>query len=189
MPNWCSNQLTITGPIEELRRFDQNCKGFDRFDQDKNKKLKFSFHALLPTPQDIIQAHLDDSSNQKWYNWSLQHWGTKWDVSDIDYDFDQEIPKITVLFATAWGPPTNLFSNIKTQYPNLYFELKYEEGGMGFAGIFTAHGDDETDDCYDSSDCEKYDQLLIEYFNYNPEWLVWSRSEDPDFENEPNMHI
>jgi hypothetical protein len=41
----------------------------------------------------------------------------------IKYDFD-----------TAWSPPMEGLVIISKKYPNLSFELKYEEEGMGFKG-------------------------------------------------------
>jgi Ferredoxin-like domain in Api92-like protein len=45
MPNWCSNNIVVTGPCEEIARFAQMC-----IRQDQNGQPWFDFNSLIPMP-------------------------------------------------------------------------------------------------------------------------------------------
>ena len=44
MPNWCSNKVVVTGPVEEIARFTQTCI------RPKDGTLSFDFNSLIPMP-------------------------------------------------------------------------------------------------------------------------------------------
>ncbi len=71
-----------------------------------------------------------------WYDWNVRNWGTKWDVavSDDDSYPDTELiveeewsDRIAYRFNTAWSPPSEAITTLSKQYPNLIFNLSYEE--------------------------------------------------------------
>ena len=82
------------------------------------------------------------SADNSWYNWNNRNWGTKWDVAVRDGD---EYPEThlteetdTVLdyrFNTAWAPPIPAIEKLSQQYPEVEFELEYEEE-TGWGGCF-----------------------------------------------------
>lgn len=74
-----------------------------------------------------------------WYDWSVANWSTKWDACESDIEeFSNEF--LAINFETAWAPPEGWFRKICTDYPNLQFELKYDEPGMGFFGRMRSTG-------------------------------------------------
>jgi len=110
MPNWCENQLTVTGDVTEF---------YEKFTNMK---------AIVPMPADT----------KDWYHWAIENWGVKWDFDAIADSHDDDF--LYYVFETAWGPPTKFIKKAALLYPDLYFVLKYDEPGMGFMGCCTAKG-------------------------------------------------
>ena len=78
-----------------------------------------------------------------WYDWNVRNWGTKWDVAvshDDNYP-DTELvedwsDRLIYSFNTAWSPPFPAIENLSKQYPNLTFNISYEEE-TGWGGEVT----------------------------------------------------
>jgi hypothetical protein len=89
---------------------------------------------------------LNTKASPNWYDWSVQHWGTKWEASDVSCD-DEDIFRIEddierqkeestlrLSFLSAWSPPTNALMKSKLTKLGIYYRLDYYEGGVGFFG-------------------------------------------------------
>ena len=122
MPNWCMNDLRISGDTEEILRFIE----------DNKTDGEFCFKTLFPEPE---YANPED-----WYEWRLQNWGTKWDVDgDVDVNkLDDDLYRL--YFTTAWSPPIHWFETVIKNYPALKFELNAGEPGMGWHHVWQAQG-------------------------------------------------
>ena len=46
MPNWCTNNIVVTGPVEEIAQFIQRC-----IRQSEKGKSYFDFKSLIPMPE------------------------------------------------------------------------------------------------------------------------------------------
>lgn len=142
MPNNCQNLLIISGPITDLKKF-----------EEKSADRKFQLQNYWPMPEDpenhIDEPHWSDalSSLPDWYKWRLMNWGTKWDLYEergmwITYDESTGVGDLTmsageeirISFLSAWSPPDKGIENICTLWPNLKFTLIYVEVGNDFAG-------------------------------------------------------
>lgn len=125
MPNWCRNNLTV-----------------ESIDTNLINKFKLAldtdglFQAIKPNPK------------EEWsYDWSVENWGTKWDVDGKDIQVIQiDDDRIVVEFDTAWGPPISFYEYLEELGYHVF--AMYHEEGMAFCGIFT-EGDD---DCYEYGD-------------------------------------
>ena len=113
MPNWCNNVVTINSDDpEKIKRIETAIN---------EGKL---FEEFLPFP------------NGEWdYNWCVENWGTKWDISQ------QEIIEVTddsisFRFDTAWSPPHNFYS--KMTELGFDIDVMYNETGMQFVGHYTS---------------------------------------------------
>lgn len=124
MPNWCANSTT-----------------FKHEDPEQITRLKTAFLDLklftefVPPPADI---------GENWYHWSIENWGTKWDVNGSDDGVvDLKENEITLYFDTAWSPPLEFYIAME----NLGFTVEgyYYEPGMNFVGKWDENGDD----CYE----------------------------------------
>ena len=72
--------------------------------------------------------------DDRWYNWRVQNWGTKWDCYSLEMD-DTDMPHgFEVTFETAWSPPEEVCYAIKDQYDDLSISWFYDEPGCEIAG-------------------------------------------------------
>lgn len=93
------------------------------------KETSFSFEKLIPQP------HFDEK-DEGWYEWRLEHWGTKWDRGDFKI-LNEGSGALILSFTTAWCPPSAFFESLVQKYPDIWLHCEWnEEGGM--AGIFVA---------------------------------------------------
>ena len=74
-------------------------------------------------------GHPDD----RWYDWRLQNWDTKWDAYDVEV-IDEDPDCIEIQFDTAWSPPEAICSALREQYPDLSISWFYDEPGCEIAG-------------------------------------------------------
>ena len=124
MPNWCMNQVTLTGPVEKIKALTDAI--------EKNKLLNH----LVPMDQD----------DPEWYTKNINAWGTKWEVSDVQFDVSEDGTEISMSFDSAWGPPTTAFKTWGEENVDCTFTLKYFEPGIGFAGSADWDGEYFNDD-------------------------------------------
>jgi hypothetical protein len=112
---------------------------------DPGDIAEFSFHALYPVPEEFRCFPYDDTRAKELgdlvgsprpyggYGWEGQHWGCKWGACDSSLDSEDE-GYLEYDFSTAWGPPVPFLDKVSADWPNLSFELTYDEAGMGFRG-------------------------------------------------------
>lgn len=146
MPNWCSNELTVSGEQKQIAKF-------RKLAEQKNKdgeKQALSLGNFYPEPdytKVAVYSTFKGLSGDKrdkpvkpdraWYDWRLQHWGTKWELSNVEL-IDEDTEYLVYGFDTAWSPPVEWFEKVAKDYPELTFRLKYEEEGVGFMGVAKA---------------------------------------------------
>ena len=115
MPNWVRNKLFIHGPTEQVKQCTLDIAS-------DNEHI--SFEKILPRPKDIGDG---------WYDWSVENWGTKWDVAET---FEDENGYIC--FDTAWSTPQELICILSEKYPNLSFEVAFADEDLGNnCGLYT----------------------------------------------------
>lgn len=124
MPNWCSNTLTLyhEDPQEISRAADAFQRG------------------------EFLQEFVPNPAGEWSYEWSCEHWGTKWDVGGKDYgppDISEDGRTMNVNFDSAWSPPTAAYDVMVDQ--GFEIEAMYYEPGCAFAGIYSSGCDDSYD--------------------------------------------
>lgn len=168
MPNYCSNKLVVTGEPEKLAEFVKTLGENNEFSFSQVVPMPEELSSIVSGGATIDGKQVrqwrettDENGERKmvaisaqekeellekygaldWYQWAIENWGTKWDVSG---GF-RENPQMTVedgevygWFDTAWGPPTEWALNASLKFPELTFTLYFSEGGMGFFGMFSA---------------------------------------------------
>jgi hypothetical protein len=88
MPNWCYNTATV---------FHEDKTKIDGLEQELLKDKAEPFNYLRPNPAG------------EWdYGWSCENWGTKWDVSMMDWEREDD-NTIVMHFDSAWSPPIALY--------------------------------------------------------------------------------
>ena len=73
-------------------------------------------------------------NDDRWYNWRVHNWGTKWDCYTLELD-DTDMPHgFEVNFETAWSPPEEVWYAIREQFDDLSISWFYDEPGCEIAG-------------------------------------------------------
>ena len=131
MPNWCDNEVRITGNADELRElFAEASKPHPEY-TDSEHPVIFLMDNLVPMPK----GYIDDT---RWYQWSLDNWGCKWDVNQeygetqVYYDEGDSVGGLSYL--TPWSPNREFWQTVSKRFPNLKIDLRYIEEGMFYMG-------------------------------------------------------
>lgn len=166
MPNWCQNTLNI---------FHEDKGKVDKLQNVLNTEEPKMFEHLCPQPNDV-----DD-----WYSWNIENWGTKWDASIIDYErLDDNT--ISIVFDTAWSPPTKWYEYIEELGWGV--DAHYLEESMGFVGRYFAGTDEEyeIDYCLSKEECLKgIAQECIDHWGLDEQW---ESINDEGENDEPIIH-
>ena len=174
MPNWCDNQLSITGPnsvidkIEKIVKEEKDTNGLLNFFYPMPKQLEGT-EAGPPAKtkkEKLERARLQvEYGASNWYDWRTTNWSTKWDVNEfygvdrqhLNDSLDESI--ISFGFSSAWSPPINAYQSflMNMSEKNLDVSVKayYYEGGCDFMGCW----DNGDDDCYAPSDYKSTDDF------------------------------
>jgi len=169
MPNWCDNQLSITGPNSVIDKIEKIVKEDDS--HENNGLLNF-FH---PMPKELEGTTSPSSSADKpqpmvegfdcWYDWRCENWSTKWEVCEF-YGVDRQhheagksglslTSTITFGFSSAWAPPINAYEKFLENNSDCSVRAFYYEGGCDFMGEWN----NGVDDCYAPSDYKSTDDF------------------------------
>ena len=91
------------------------------------------------------RAALTALGHHDWYDWSTQHWGTKWNACHIDIEeFREEDRRVDIHFDTAWSAPFPVFRAIAAKFPQLVFEFSWtDEDEPGLTHSLTIRSSEE----------------------------------------------
>ena len=73
-------------------------------------------------------------ADERWYDWRIQNWDTKWDAYDVVVTDDTDPEQLEIEFNTAWAPPEAICSALREQYPDVSISWFYDEPGCEIAG-------------------------------------------------------
>jgi hypothetical protein len=149
------------------------------------------FGGFLPVPAELVgtTAPLREVTDQTkalvekygaadWYDWSINNWGTKWDVEPDGYSRPNP-NSLSVGFETAWAPPIQFYEHLESL--GFHVEAMYYEPGMAFAGIYTTDGGEEHYDYSGMDSIEVKDNLptvLDEEFGISEQLAEWEENEE-----------
>ncbi len=138
MPNWCRNELTITGCQDCVKEL---------IDDITNDDGTYSLTNTMPTPKEFDNMHsgaitIDDIKYKNWYedengtrtpvldmtldslkekykctnsiDWQYLNWGTKW--GDFETTVTINDDNLIITFDSAWGEPFMLLQHIAEMY-------------------------------------------------------------------------
>lgn len=111
MPNYVMNKIEARGSNQDIMELLQKCTI-----KHKGKK-HFSLNKIIPMPED---------PQPNWYNWSIEHWGTKWDAIDSEIIILSD-EKVSISFMTAWECPFTALKEMSKMFPEITFEGGYAE--------------------------------------------------------------
>ena len=180
MPNWCYNRLEIDGPKDRLEAFEELVR---------TENNEFDFNAIIPYPAPYKQMDEEYPSGrdpeyasklaaykEKWntdtdgynyggYDWCWDNWGTKWNASDVFWEDDPN--RLSVIFHTAWSPPSNVIRTIIEKFPDLKVVHHYREESLSFYGCDYSQDGELIRDFVETDNVEYSvgDLLYVESYN------------------------
>lgn len=159
MPNWVANRVSVSGTEADLKRFIDQAnavpitlrEGQGLKEDGTKKEVVLSFANFIAPPQEAIdsgeyhETHgfskegATGQTENNWYNFNNSKWGTKWDVcfdSYVETNADGGSSTAEYAFDTAWSPPEPIFQAMVEQFPELKFDIWWEEE-QGFGAELT----------------------------------------------------
>jgi len=158
MPNWCNNQVEISGPkkvIDQIQKIvDEN---HIKDDNDPNiPEDQGLLDWMVPMPKELRTTQADGTERKDllekyghsdWYGWANDNWGTKWDIHEF-YGFTRKNEStIEFGFDTAWAPALTAFETWLAKNDDCSVKCTYYEPGCDFAGVW----DNGHDQCIEIS--------------------------------------
>ena len=154
MPNWTYNLLAVEGDPPELAALAAAVTGVD----EDGDTITLDFEQHVPTPPEVLAS--DD-----WYDWRREHWGTKWNASDVAKRGSPKDGRITYRFATAWRPPDAWLTAVSAAHPSLDLHHEYVEEMHHFAGQGRFRAGE-----------------LVEHHERDPETRFWWLEYEPEYD-------
>ena len=147
MPNWCSNRVSFysddTSALEKLKNIFESDEPFNSLvpapdwkntPNDKGelpvlREMKDTEGRVIHTTYDFPDGKNDD----RWYDWNICNWGTKWEIDKGSCDHLDE-NSFECEFETAWSPPEGIYYALRQLFPDVDVSWFYDEPGMMVAG-------------------------------------------------------
>lgn len=89
--------------------------------------------------------NLDKYGHMDWYDWSIENWGTKWDIYDCGDWYFEDDNVVMINFYTAWSPPISGIGKLSEQYRDLKFRIEYADEGGDYVGYTSFENGVETE--------------------------------------------
>ena len=144
MPNWCSNNLNVSGPEEDVKKFMGQVGSL----KGALKKMDsiFTDEEYLKDRPDIL------ASLQEWKKTNELRICTPWFLHSFD--------ETCVVYDTKWGPTPEVFQEIIEAFPSLEFDNTWDCEGSGQI-LASADGvsEEESPDC---TECTSEDWLKVQ---------------------------
>lgn len=125
MPNHVTNELTFCTkdhrllPPEEFKFMLMVMQG----DDPDRCYGSIDFNVFIPMPD----GYADDD---RWYMWSINHWGTKWNAYDCACDTCDEAAN-RIYFLTAWTRPRPVIEAISRRFRDVYVCHRWADEDLG----------------------------------------------------------
>lgn len=188
MPNWCSNNIVVTGDINKLVEFDNKFKAehivysdYDESDESEISYDKTKYEICLVDGLKVLKTKVEGYSLEnfvsmpeeyaiQWYKWRTTNWGTKWDVADFSEDIlglaDESEPYVAYCFNTAWSPCEQVVEAMAKEFPELNFEFTYDEEVMCYAGLKKYSGGVRIENYESDEDYREFKHQYLDYQYY-----------------------
>ena len=123
MPNWVMNHINIKcnkSVLEQIKQFVAGENG------------DFDFEKIIPMPNSVFRGDLgpkeweEHPGELNWYDWSIKHWGTKWNCSNAYYDGS------CFVFETAWSAPDLVIAKLAKKFSNVKITHRYADEDIGY---------------------------------------------------------
>jgi hypothetical protein len=145
MPNWCYNTLLIEAEPQVIAKIKAQLSApyestYQKFPSDEwiteTVQKDFSFWNIIRPPAEKLgeyhgtHGYTADGkvgdTEFNWYNWNINNWGVKWDASECELTESDET-SLQYQFHTPWGVAEGAMTALSEQYPDVSFNLDFEE--------------------------------------------------------------
>tara|TARA_R110001592_G_scaffold151176_9_gene377472 strand:- start:5880 stop:6461 length:582 start_codon:yes stop_codon:yes gene_type:complete len=155
MPNWCHTDIIIRGTAKDIKwvsdliqkhndRKEDSMGFFETIIPSPNWDKTPNEDGELPVPDPARDADgnitfmfskfpATGRNDDRWYDWNINNWGTKWEVSEIEVT-DSSDTELYVYFDTAWSPVIPIFDKLVER--GLDVEAEFKDEGWNFAGKY-----------------------------------------------------
>ena len=141
MPNWCDNTVYITHDDPKKIQVLVDAWKANKFFGTIYPEPDYTKVKVKPTFPSIKGNDDPVDPESAWWDWRVQNWGTKWEITTDEAYIDISEKEIRVSFSSAWSPPTGIFDRLVDQGYGV--NALYYEGGCAFCGQYV-DGSDET---------------------------------------------
>tara|TARA_Y100000389_G_C17425190_1_gene499154 strand:- start:996 stop:1619 length:624 start_codon:yes stop_codon:yes gene_type:complete len=151
MPNYCSNDITITGNIKDLVELYNRIDAYLKTEGNEGY-WGGTYYTMFKTLQPFY------SKDNKDFN-VYEQYGSKW-FEINSYNLLDEV--LTISGDSAWSPVLSLCEKLALDY-DLTIDVDFDEPGMDFAGYYR----------YDSSGCIKSEDITSNQYNFDCDIHSW----------------
>lgn len=187
MPNHCQNYLVLghkdsreIGRAKLAILEDNFFQEFHPCPKGLNDRKLYLYSKENAAEEDRArQAAYDTYGYADGNEWRRVNWGTKWDAYDIEIvseRYDTDVAELTVVFDTAWAPPTEFYNELVEQ--GFEVDAMYNEFGYGFCGHYT-----DGTEYYIEYTNDKRDEIpaeIDEQFGIIETLEMWSEDEEEE---------
>lgn len=184
MPNWCYNVLTARGTKDNIDAFvSKTTKANQSTDFADIEPLVFDFNSIIPMPNNIFrgsigqkeQAECEAQGIPNWYDWSIGHWGTKWNACHTSIIRESD-DKVSISFSTAWSYPLPVMNEMMDMFPDIDFDITSQEESDAFVLQHTREGIEEGENRY------YVDGNVVEYDYDKDKWIDSNGNEYDEYD-------
>ena len=147
IPNWCHNWVSFYSDneqqINELYEIFNSDDVFQKIKPAPDWKTTPNSEGELPVKREhkdtegrVVYTTYDFPSGKnddRWYDWNVNNWGTKWDIDKPDCD-ELDHNCFECEFETAWAPAEGIYYELREKFPDVDCTWFYDEPGMMVAG-------------------------------------------------------
>lgn len=114
MPNWMRVALEISGDKKQATEF------INTIGDGVGSEQIINFEKIIAPPSNLFRGNLGDAERDycrqnnipNWYDWNTANWGTKWNASYCELNFNSE-GNMVLFFETAWALPVPILERIE----------------------------------------------------------------------------
>lgn len=131
----------------------------DAYNKGQIAEVKLKYLPSQDKLNEILKlvSNLDKYGHATWYGWSLEHWGTKWNM----YDRNQQ--DNILMFDTAWAAPIEVYEALAKILPeDVILKVEYASEDLGqHSGVCYLHQHNFSHEEFSQGSFEAYD-LTVE---------------------------
>lgn len=115
--------------VLEDKKLVKTIKTFKGWHSRKSKNIQYAMkkEVLAETLENYIKGffNIKRYGERDWYEWSIKHWGTKWN------GYETVVDCCGIEFQTAWSTPVPVFVELSKRLKNIVITVDYADEDIG----------------------------------------------------------